>query len=179
MLSQEALSLDGFMLDEAKAYLRLENEEEDAPLGAIILAAIGHAEAFIRQTVIRRGVKEIIPSSSQWRRLQSAPVFAVTKVAGLPADGASFDLPAANYMMDINSDGDAHFRVMQPGAAGRIEISYQAGIAANWAELPEALRLGILRLTGHLHLHRDAADDAGPPAAVAALLRPWRRMTLS
>ena len=38
MLSSDALGLDGVMLDEAKAYLRLESDEDDAPLGAIILA---------------------------------------------------------------------------------------------------------------------------------------------
>ena len=179
MLSLEALSLDSVMLDEAKAYLRIENEEEDASLGAIILAATGHAEAFTRQVLIRRGITETVPASSKWRRLGASPVSAITSVTGLPADGSSFAILPANYAADIDSNGDAYFRVMQPGAAGRIEINYQAGIAESWAQMPETIRLGILRLTGHLYLHRDGNDDAGPPAAVAALLRPWRRMQLS
>lgn len=179
MLSHDALSLDSAMLDEAKAYLRIESDEEDAPLGAIILAAIGYAEAFTRQMLIRRGVTETVPTTSQWRRLMATPVKEITAVTGLPGDGASFALPPANYTVDIDSNGDGHFRVMQPGAAGRAEVTYTAGIAASWADLPEALRLGILRLTGHFHLHRDAPDDAGPPAAVTALLAPYRRMQLS
>jgi uncharacterized phiE125 gp8 family phage protein len=179
MLSHQALSLDSIMLDEAKAYLRLETDQEDASLGAILLAAIAHAEGFTRQVLIRREVRQIISASSEWTRLAASPVAAITSVMGLPADGASFVLPAANYTADIDNNGDGHIRVMQSGAAGRLEISYQAGIAASWAELPETLRLGILRLTGHLHLHRDAADDAGPPAAVTALLRPWRRLSIS
>jgi uncharacterized phiE125 gp8 family phage protein len=179
MLSLEPLSLDSDMLDEAKAYLRLENDEEDAPLGAIILAAIGHAEAFTRQMLIRRNVTEIRSARSEWQRLGASPVYAFTSATGLPADGASFVLPTTSYTADIDNNGDGFVRIMQPGAAGRVELLYQAGIAQNWSALPQALRLGILRLTGHLHLHRDAADDAGPPAAVAALLRPWRRMHLS
>jgi uncharacterized phiE125 gp8 family phage protein len=179
MLSHEALSLGSDMLDEAKAYLRLETDDEDAPLGAILLAAIGHAEAFTQVTLIRRGVTEIRPASPEWQRLSATPVASVTAIAGIPADGARFVLPPANYSVDIDNNGDGYVRVMQQGAAGRVEIAYQAGIAFSWAQLPEALRMGILRLTGHLHLHRDAADDPGPPAAVAALLRPWRRMRLS
>ncbi len=179
MLSHDALSLDSVMLDEAKAYLRLETDDEDAPLGAIILAAISHAEAFTRQILIRRGVRETISASPDWTRLSAGPMTAITQITGLPADGASFVLPAANYIADIDSNGDGHIRITQAGAAGRVEITYMAGLAASWAELPETLRLGILRLAGHLHLHRDAGDDAGPPAAVAALLRPWRRMMLS
>jgi uncharacterized phiE125 gp8 family phage protein len=179
MLSHDALNLDSVMLDEAKAYLRLESDEEDAPLGAIILAAIGHAEAFTRQILIRRGVRETISASQNWTRLSVSPVKAISQVTGLPADGASFVLPPANYTADIDNNGDGHIRISQSGAAGRAEITYMAGMAGNWAELPETLRLGILRLAGHLHLHRDSGDDAGPPAAVAALLRPWRRMILS
>jgi uncharacterized phiE125 gp8 family phage protein len=179
MLSHDALSLDSVMLDEAKAYLRIESDEEDAPLGAIILAAIGYAETFTRQLLIRREVTETMPTTSQWRRLMAMPVKEITSATGLPADGASFALPRANYTADIDNNGDAHFRVMQPGAAGRVEVRYQAGMVPAWADLPEALRLGILRLTAHFHLHRDAPDDAGPPAAVAALLTPYRRMQLS
>ncbi len=179
MLSLTALSLDSVMLDEAKAYLRLESDQEDAALGAIILAAIGHAEAFTRQVLIRRNVRQIISASANWTRLSATPVAVISGVTGIPADGAGFVLPLENYATDIDKNSDGYVRIMQAGAAGRVEISYQAGIAANWTELPETLRLGILRLTGHLHLHRDASDDAGPPAAVAALLRPWRRMALS
>jgi uncharacterized phiE125 gp8 family phage protein len=179
MLSIQSLSLDGAMLDEVKAYLRLETCEEDASLGAILLGAVAHAEAYTRQVLIRREVKETITATPQWQRLRAAPVTAVNGVTGLPADGGGFAIPDAHYKVDLDADGRAHFRVIQPGAAGRVEIAYTAGLGGSWAELPENLRLGILRLAGHLHLHRDAADDAGPPAAVAALLRPYRQLVLS
>ena len=64
-------------------------------------------------------------------------------------------------------------------AQRRIAVAYRAGLAADWPSLPEALRQGAVRLVAHLHAHRDAGDDAGPPAAVAALWRPYRRMRLS
>lgn len=41
---------------------------------------------------------------------------------------------------------------------------------------PPAVVQGIIRLAAHLYAHRD--DDAGPPAAVAALWRPYRQMRL-
>jgi uncharacterized phiE125 gp8 family phage protein len=179
MLSTQALSLDGVMLDEAKAYLRLETDEDDAPLGAIILAAIGHAEGYTGQILIRRIVTETITASAEWRRLSALPVTAIHNVTGIPAEGAPFSVPLAQYKTEIDSGGEGHIRITQPGSAGRVEISYSAGLSADWANLPESVRLGVLRLVGHLYTHRDAGDDAGPPAAVAALLRPWRRMRLS
>ncbi len=179
MLMRDALGLDGAMLDEAKAYLRLENDEEDAPLGAILIAAIGHGEAYLNQMLITRTVRQILPVSDRWQRLGATPVSAVTQVLGLPAEGAAFALLPSAYAVDIDSSGDGWVRTVQPGSAGRIEVHYSAGMAALWADLPEALRLGLLRLVGHFYAHRDAPGDAGPPPAVAALLRPWRRMRLS
>jgi uncharacterized phiE125 gp8 family phage protein len=179
MITRDAVVLDGAMLDEAKAYLRLETDEEDAPLSAIILAAIGHAEAFLNQMLIRRAVRQILPVSADWQRLAATPVAAITSAAGIPAEGARFQLSPPAYAIDIDSNSDGWLRVMQPGSAGRVEVAYSAGLALDWAALPETIRLGVLRLIGHLHAHRDAADDVGPPAAVAALLRPWRRMRLS
>jgi uncharacterized phiE125 gp8 family phage protein len=167
------------MLDEAKAYLRLEDDEDDASLGAIILAALSQTEVFLNQMLITRTVQQTLSVSERWQRLGVAPVRVVTGVLGLPAEGAAFALPVASYGVDIDASGDGWVRVSQPGSAGRIQITAEAGMAADWSDLPEALRHGVLRMIGHFYAHRDASDDAGPPPAVAALLRPWRRMRLS
>ena len=68
MLSIEALSLDSVMLDEVRNYLRLESDQEDAALGAILLAAIGHAERFTGQILIRRAVRQTMAASPDWRK---------------------------------------------------------------------------------------------------------------
>ncbi len=179
MISRDAVVLDSAMLDEARAYLRLESEEEDASLGTILLGAIGHAEAYLGQMLLRRNVREIVPASMQWQRLAASPVSVVNTVTGIPAEGMPFALAAEAYKIEIDAHGEAWLRVTQPGAAGRVEVAYTAGMALIWAELPEAIRLGVLRLAAHLHLHRDNPDDVGPPEGVAILLRPWRRRRIA
>ena len=64
------------------------------------------------------------------------------------------------------------------GTAGRVAICYTAGLAASWTGLPEALRHGVLRLAASQYRVRDNDGLAGtvPPAAVAALWRPWRQI---
>jgi hypothetical protein len=52
-------------------------------------------------------------------------------------------------------------------------------LADNWANLPESLRLGLLRLAAYFYNNRDASDDDGPPAAALALLLPFRRMHIA
>lgn len=165
--------------DEAKAYLRIDHADEDALIDRLIADATVLAEAFTAQQLLQRVVVETLSAGSGWQRLSSAPVRSITGVEGLPAEGAAFPLPVDSYAIDIDAHGQGWVRVTNPGAAGRIRVTLGAGLASDWASLPEPVRLGIIRLTAHLYTHRDAADDVGPPAAVAALLRPWRRMRLA
>lgn len=179
MISRDAVVLDSAMLDEARAYLRLESEEEDASLATILLGAIGHTEAYLGQMLLRRNVREVLPASMAWQRLAALPVTLVNTVTGIPAEGMPFALLADAYKIEVDAHGEAWLRITQQGSAGRVEVACLAGMALTWAELPEAIRLGILRLAAHLHLLRDNPDDVGPPEGVVALLRPWRRRRIA
>jgi uncharacterized iron-regulated protein len=53
-----------------------------------------------------------------------------------------------------------------------------AGLADDWGEVSAPLREGIVRFAAHLYRDRDAASTREPPAAVAALWRPWRELRL-
>lgn len=179
MFTPQPLILPDDALDDIRAYLRIESDAEDPLLAALASAAIRHCEQFTGQIFLRRAITERLNTSSAWQRLGATPVTAITGVTGIPAEGAAFALAPENYAIDLDLNHDGWVRVTQPGSAGRIDVSYQAGIAALWHDLPEVLRLAAMRLLGHLHAYRDESEDKGPPAAVAALLRPWRRMRLS
>lgn len=174
----DPLTLSGDMLDGAKSYLRIDGDDEDEALGAIILAAIAQAEAFCGQIILRRTVRETIIANRQWQILASAPVASVDGATGIPAEGARFTFASDAWDAKLSSRGEAYVRIQRPGIAGRAEITLIVGIAAEWAELHEGLRLALLRLTAYLYANRDAADGAGLPASVTALLRPWRRARL-
>ena len=92
--------------------------------------------------------------------------------------GWNFPLPVASYAIDIDPSGNGWVRVSQPGAAGRMRVTYAAGMAADAAQVPDVLRQGIIMLAAHLHRERDRDVPLDPPAAVAALWRPWRRMRI-
>lgn len=51
-------------------------------------------------------------------------------------------------------------------------------VADEWSVLDPGLRHGILRLAAHHYRERDDARLDTPPAAVAALWRPFRRLRL-
>lgn len=170
-------------LDETKAYLRIDDADEDATIARLIAAATELGERFTGQAFVARDIVETVPARAGWTRLAATPVGAITGVDGLPADGAAFALPAGSYAIDIDAAGDGWVRVMQPGIAGRARVHYRAGLVAAAADLPEPLAQGVIRLAAHLYANRDANEAPGgwgaPPAAVAALWRPYRRLMLA
>jgi uncharacterized phiE125 gp8 family phage protein len=165
----------------ARDHARITQTSEDALLDAQIRAALGLCEAFCGCLVLAREAAQILPARPDWQRLAARPVGAILGVEGIPAEGAAFMLPVDAYAIDIDAAGDGMVRVIAPGAAGRVRVQYRAGLAPDWAALPAPIAQGIVRLAVHLFSSRempDATPVALPPAAVAALWRPWRRMGL-
>jgi uncharacterized phiE125 gp8 family phage protein len=165
---------------DAKTYLRIDGTDEDALLATLAGAAIGLCERFTGLTLLSAARTDVVPACSpEWQRLPATPVSAIASVASLDPLGVATALPVEAYAIDIDASGDGWVRLTAPTAASRLQVGYTAGIAADWPSLAEPLRQGVIRLVAHLYAHRDAADDAGPPAAVAALWRPYRRMRLA
>jgi uncharacterized phiE125 gp8 family phage protein len=119
---------------------------------------------------------ERVAACALWMRLLATPLRGVSHVYTVPPDGgAGVEVVLPAYGLDIDSCGDAFVRMSDPGDVTALDVHFTAGIADDWASVPQALRQGIVRLTAHLFAERDSND---PPAIVAALWRPWRRMRL-
>lgn len=161
--------------DAVKAHLRAIGNGEDPLIARHAASALALCEAFTGQTLLVRAHAATIPASGGWHQLDRAPVAAITAVEGLPAEGDAFALAAEAYAIDIDARGEGWVRVLAPGATGRARVTYQAGIAADWAGLPAPLAQGVVLLAAHLF----GGATAAPPAAVSALWRPWRRLRLS
>ena len=160
-------------VDDAKAYLRLETAHEDALIERLVASARSLCEAFLGQLLIRREVIETLPAGAAWQRLGAGPVAAITAVVAVDAAGVTSALPVDGYAVDIDPAGDGWVRA---SGAGRVRVTYTAGIAEDTGDVPAAIAQGVTRLVAHLHAHRD--DSAEPPAAIAALWRPFRRLRL-
>jgi len=178
MLSGAPIVLPQAAVEEAKAYLRIVGPDEDALVERLMRSAAELCEQFTGQVLIARGFTQLLPASSAWARLGAAPVRTISGVEALPGEGAAMPLIASAYGIDIDANGDGWVRVTDAGAARRVRVVFEAGLASQWSGVPEALRQGTVRLAAHLYTHRDGAEDKGPPAAVTALWRPWRRMRL-
>lgn len=151
--------------------LRTTGDAEAALVARLAAGAIALAEAFTGMALIARAHDERVRAGADWRALSAMPVRAITEVAW-PADGGP--LPPAGHAIDI--DADARGWVRLTGGEAEVTVRYRAGLAEDWAGLPAPIAHGIASLAAHWHADREG--HAAPPAAVAALWRPWRRMAL-
>lgn len=166
-------------LAEARTFLRLRSSADDDVVSAIVGAATAMCEQFTRAAIIARDITEYLPITGDWQRLGHAPVRAIAAVTGIDAGGGESALAAGAHSSEIDAGGSGRVRVHAPGAAVRMRIAYNAGLVGDVGEVPDAIRQGIMILAGHLLRARDAEDPGDPPAAVAALWQPWRRVRIA
>lgn len=168
----------GAALGELKQWLAITANAEDTALVALLGAAAEMCEAFTGTMPLEVLCEELLPASAQWQTLSARPVQAIAGIEAVPAEGARFALAPDAYEIELEADGTGLVRVTRQGSAGRVAVRYTAGLAPDWAALPEGLRHGIVRLAAHQYRQRDEGGAASPPAAVTALWRPWRRLRL-
>ncbi|MFC0203514.1 head-tail connector protein [Novosphingobium soli] len=167
-------------LAELKQWLGITTAVDDAPLAALIAAATETCEGFTGALPVEAECEEVLAPASGWRRLATRPVLAIIAVEALAGDGSRTPLPPGAWDSDLDAEGGGHVRIAPTAAAGRVAVRFTAGLAPAWDALPMALRHGIVRLAAHQHREREGAGAAPlPPASVAALWRPWRRMRLA
>lgn len=163
-------------LEEAKAYLRLDGSGEDALLVRMIATATALCEAFTGTVLVRREAVETLPAARGWQPLAHMPVVAITGVDALADDGTGTPLPADAYAIDIDAAGTGWLRLTRPGVEERVRVTCRTGLAEDAAGVPAPLAQGVILLAAHLFDRREM--PAAPPAAIAALWRPWRRIRL-
>ncbi|MBV7255209.1 head-tail connector protein [Pacificimonas sp. WHA3] len=166
-------------LNEVKAYLRVETIADDALIAGLLRTATNLCEQFTGQVALASERTEQVPADGCWHRIAATPMKRLVTGVSIDAAGTETPLPVEEIETQIDFCGDGWVRVAPDTERVRARLTIEAGLAADWNDLPEAVRQGIIRLVAHLYAHRDGADDAGPPAAIAALWRPWRRMRLS
>lgn len=171
--------LGGAALDELKQWLAITTPHDDAVLTGLLAASLDLCEAFTGTMPLTATCEEILPAMPGWQCLSTRPVQAITGIDAIPAEGPRFMMAGDAYELEIDADGTGKVQIARQGAAGRIAVRFVAGLAPGWGSLPDALRHGVIRLAAEQFRERDSAPRDTPPAAVAALWRPWRRLRLA
>lgn len=173
-------ALPASALAELKQWLGITTTHDDAPLSSLLATALDICEAFTGQIPLEAECEEVLPASPGWHSLGTRPVQAIASVEGVGPDGVRFALDADSYEVELEADGTGRVRLPTLPSEARVAVRFTAGLAPEWDDLPDALRHGLIRLAAHQHRERETAGSAPlPPASVAALWRPWRRVRLT
>lgn len=172
-------NLAGAALIELKQWLAITVDTHDAALVSVLRVSIDMCEAYTGIMPLQVTAEETLAATAVWQSLVARPVQAITGVDGLPGEGSRFAFASDAYDIELEADGTGRIRILRQEAAGRVAVRFVAGLAPDWETLPDALRSGIIRLALHSWREREDGPAGVPPAAVAALWHPWRRMRLA
>jgi uncharacterized phiE125 gp8 family phage protein len=168
-------------LDEAKAHLRVDHDDEDALIARLVRTARETAERHTGRAFITQGWRlwrDCWPAS-RTLEIPRPPLIAVSAVTAYGRSGAEIAVSSDAYIVDSASVPgrlvlkETASLPVDLAEANAISVAFQAGYGANAADVPAAIRNAILSLVAHLYEARGNAP-AEPPAQVSALLAPFR-----
>ena len=167
-------------LAELKVWLGINTSRDDTELTGLIRTALELCESFIGVMPLVSPCEEVLPTNGAWQTLATKPVQSITGVSAIASNGTRTTLAASDYDIDIDAEGGGHVRTTRSLDQSRMAVKFTAGLAEGWDTLPDAIQQGVVRWAAYQHRARDSDKaTAGPPASVAALWRPWRRMRLA
>ncbi|MCK0196351.1 head-tail connector protein [Ancylobacter sp. 6x-1] len=186
-----AVLLDGpavepLTLDEAKAFLRVDHDAEDALISALVVTARASVEALTRRALIDqrwRLIRDAWPASGfipvPVNPLRSLVAASVKDVYGIEValDLAALRPDSARLPGLIRVERGA---VPAPGwrPAG-IAVEFIAGHGSAAADVPAPLIEAVRLVLAHFYEHRDeTGPSAALPATLGALIAPYRVVRL-
>ncbi len=174
-------------LADFKAHARIDADDEDTLLSAILLAARAHIETLSGKVLITqtwRMLSDSVPSDGRLALLVR-PVRSVDSVVVYDAEGAATNLEPEAWLADL---GGRWPRLMlrRPAATrlqamNGIEVDVTAGYGNTGLDVPAVLRHAIMMLATHWYAHRATGFDftsAGEPDGLFELIEPFREVRL-
>ena len=170
-------------LDEAKAHLRVEHDEDDTLLAVMIDAATQSLDGrtgTLRRCLMRQTWRVDLPGFPRSGTIP-LPLFPVVSISVTYTDtsGAAVDLVADEAMLRQTVGGPVVRRpagIEWPPTAvadDAVRITCVCGAAAA-AEVPAPIRSAILLMVGDLYRNREIGTS-GSQAVIGARLAPYRR----
>jgi uncharacterized phiE125 gp8 family phage protein len=178
-------AVEPISLAEAKAFLRIEHNDDDDTITALIAAARIYAEAQTRRALITQDWRltrdawpptgRIIVRPGPLQSLQAARVH--------DGEGEPIELDTAGFFPDVVGSEliFAAWTMPQPQRAAGIELDVTLGYGDAAVDVPEPLRQAVRLLVGHWYENRGLVapgTTSALPVTVAALLLPYRMVSL-
>lgn len=189
MLLTELTTISGGALpvQALKDHLRLgtgfsDSGMQDGLIESYLRSAMAAVEGRIGKVLMTRQFRMTL---EDWRdaseqALPVAPVSAVVSVTLYNLAGAATVIAADRYRLIQDNHrpklAAAGYLLPTVPTEGRIEVVFDAGFGAVWAQVPADLQQAVFLMAGHFYEHRNEFAEATPglPYPVQALIERWR-----
>jgi uncharacterized phiE125 gp8 family phage protein len=179
-------AIEPISLEETKTFLRIEHNDEDQLIAALIAGARSHIEAQTQTALITQDWRVVLDAWPQRGRIivRPGPLKALnaTRVFDCNGDPHVIDPQAVAPDLGASTLAFVPWAMPAPGriAAG-IEIDVTVGFGDEADDVPETLRQAIRMVVAHWYENRGFASvnqNASSPATVAALIAPYRMFAI-
>ena len=181
-LNQIALpQVEPVTLAEAKLHLRIDGNEEDVLLTALITAARLRAENNIKRAFITQTWEMILDEAKAEIEIPLPPLHAVTKIKVIAEDGTETDVDDETYIVDRGAGQPGRVR-LKSGYSwpthrnfASFIITFEAGYGDAAENVPGPIREAIKVIIANMFENRGDSKAAEEiPALAVSLLWPYR-----
>lgn len=171
-------------LAEAKQFLRIEHDADDDLIAALIAAARSAVELATRRVLILQTWRIVLDRWPASGRLASPvnPLRTLEAARVLGEDGTPSPVAPEDFTLDTASvPGAIAWERANPAGPGRALAGIELDVTAGYgeaADVPPPLVQAIRLLLAQSYEHRDRLQADALPDAVAALVRPFRVLSL-
>lgn len=157
-------------LDEAKAFLRIDHDADDAAISRAITAARQAAEEHLRLVLLPQTYTYTSHVGGCLVNLPVGPAQTVSLVQSIDAAGTATTLASSQYRLTIDGFGLLFTNL----PSGRLAITYSASSAAHAGEVPALVKQGMLH---HVAAMLEQRQGAVPmPSQTLGSYQPYRRV---
>lgn len=184
LVQSVAPTVEPLTIEEAKLHLRVDAEDENTAIAALIQSAREYVENFTGRQLITATYQWSLDAFVGVLYLPKPPLQSVTTVAYTDGDGNGQTVSSANYQVDTAS---------QPGRVvpsysktwpttrnelNAVVVTYKAGYGDTALNVPEQYKTAMKLLIGHWFENREAIITGmaakETPLAADAVLSPFR-----
>lgn len=172
---------------DAKSFLRVENDDDDVLIAALIASARGQVEALTRRGLITQAWRLVLDRWPHDGRIapRLAPLRAVTAARIYNATGDTVAIDVERFVVDaaMNTIAAPPWSLPIPGrdVAG-IELDVTVGFGDAASDVPDVLRHAVRTLVAHWYDNRGLAaigqSVAMLPGSVNAMIASYRVLSL-
>lgn len=173
-------------LDDVRRHLRIEDNDDDATLDALIAVASDHLQRVTNLSLVAEGWRlylDALPADGLIR-FRQGPMISIDAVTAYDADGNPQSLDAARLRLRRGADETSGTALLPPEliaapglAENGLEVDFTAGFGTSAGEVPASLRQALLLHVAYMHGWRGVLSPdqqpVGLPDGYSRLVAPY------